>query len=82
MRIYLQKSASDETAMKFYHIIMQQDLLAGWTVIREWGYQGAAGRSARNHYPDRESAEAAVTNLRDQQIARGYKVVFMQGSYS
>jgi predicted DNA-binding WGR domain protein len=32
----------------------------------------------RDHYPDRESAEAAMLKLRDAQLKKGYRVVFMQ----
>lgn len=78
----MQKAASDESAVRFYHIILQEDLLEGWTIIREWGYQGASGRSARKHFPDREAAEAAMMTYRDQQTEKGFQVVFMQGAYT
>ncbi|NNJ94016.1 MAG: WGR domain-containing protein, partial [Halobacteria archaeon] len=50
----------------------------GWSLIREWGYQGARGRVTREHYPDRETAETALVQARDEQLKRGYQVVFMQ----
>jgi predicted DNA-binding WGR domain protein len=53
-------------------------LLEGWTLVREWGYQGAGGRVVRDHYPDRESAENAMLTVRDAQLKKGYRVVFMQ----
>jgi predicted DNA-binding WGR domain protein len=80
MRIYMQIPPSDAGAPKFYHLHLQEDLLDGWTLIREWGFQGAGGRMVRDHYPDRESAEAAMLNLRDVQLKKGYRVVFMQAS--
>lgn len=80
MRIYMQIPPSDAGAPKFYHLHLQEDLLDGWTLIREWGFQGAGGRVVRDHYPDRESAEAAMLNLRDVQLKKGYRVVFMQAS--
>jgi len=63
---------------RFYHLHLQEDLLEGWTLIREWGYQGSRGRIARDHYADREAAEAALIRVRDEQLKRGYQVVFMQ----
>ena len=57
---------------------LQEDLLEGWTLVREWGFQGAGGRMVRDHYPDRETAEEAMFKLRDAQLKKGYKVVFMQ----
>ena len=63
---------------RYYHLHLQEDLLEGWTLIREWGYQGSRGRVLREHYADREEAEAALIRVRDEQLKRGYLVVFMQ----
>jgi len=63
---------------RYYHLHLQEDLLEGWTLIREWGYQGSRGRFLREHYADREEAEAALIRVRDEQLKRGYLVVFMQ----
>jgi predicted DNA-binding WGR domain protein len=57
---------------------LQEDLIGGWTLIREWGYQGAGGRMVKDHYPDRESAQNALLAVRDAQLKKGYQVVFMQ----
>ena len=64
--------------LRFYHLHLQEDLLEGWTLIREWGYQGARGRVQREHYADREEAEAALIRVRDEQLKRGYLVVFLE----
>jgi predicted DNA-binding WGR domain protein len=32
----------------------------------------------REHFPDREAAETALIRVRDEQLRRGYQVVFMQ----
>ena len=78
MRIYMQIPPEGDRAPRYYHLHLQEDLIDGWTLIREWGYQGAAGRLRREHYPDRETAEAALVKVRDEQIRRGYQVVFIQ----
>ena len=78
MRIYMQNPPEDAKAPRYYHLHLQEDLLEGWTLIREWGYQGAAGRVKKEHFQDRESAESALLSVRDEQIKRGYQVVFMQ----
>ncbi|HQU16837.1 MAG: hypothetical protein B7Z66_06945 [Chromatiales bacterium 21-64-14] len=82
MRIYLQVPAVDDHPPRFYHLMLQPDLLDGWNVIREWGVQGAAGRVRREHYPNREQAQQALLSVRDQQVRRGYRVVFMEGTAS
>ncbi len=78
MRIYMQIPPSDAGPPKFYHLHLQEDLLAGWTLVREWGFQGASGRMVKDHYLDRESAEKAMLVIRDAQLKKGYQVVFMQ----
>ena len=78
MRIYMQIPPQDDKAPRFYHLHLQEDLLEGWSLIREWGSQGARGRVKREHFPDRETAELALIRVRDEQLKRGYRVVFMQ----
>ena len=79
MRIYMQTPVGDDASPRYYHLHLQEDLLEGWTLVRESGRQGASGRVTRNHYPDRESAEPALIKARDEQLKRGYRVVFVQG---
>ena len=71
-------SPQDDKAPRFYHLHLQEDLIEGWSLIREWGYQGARGRVVRENFPDRDSAEAALIRARDEQLKRGYRVVFIQ----
>lgn len=66
--------------LKFYHLMLQQDLLDGWVIIREWGYQGAPGRIRRDVYQEYDEAQRALLGIRDAQLKRGYRVVFMSGS--
>lgn len=79
MRIYMQIPAHDQHAPRYYHLLLQPDLLGGWTLIREWGVQGAAGRVKKSYFETRERAEAALIDARDAQIGKGYRVVFVQG---
>lgn len=77
MRIYMQTQPSSETPPKFCHLILQKDLLEGWTVISETGNQGRAGRVKRQHFEAREAATDALEAQRDMHIKKGFKVVFM-----
>lgn len=79
MRIYLQMPAADTRLVRYYQIILEPDLLGGWTLVREWGQQGAAGRVKRDYFPTWDAAEAALADARDSQLAKGYRVVFVQG---
>ena len=73
------KPAANE-APRYYHLILQQDLLGGWTLIREWGQQGGRASLKREVYLERDAAEQALTNHRDQQIRKGFQIMFAQGS--
>ena len=55
-------------------------MLDGWTLIRESGSQGKAGRIKKEHFQDRDQAERALVRARDDQTRRGFRVVFSQGN--
>jgi len=79
MRIYLQIPATDDKAPRYYQLVLQSDMLGGWTLVREWGQLGASGRVKREHFATFDAAETALQEARDNQIRRGYRVVFVQG---
>jgi predicted DNA-binding WGR domain protein len=79
MRIYLQTPCSPEQHPRFYHLFLQEDLFGGWSLVKEWGFQGAAGRTQRVHFDSRGEALEALLNSRDLQLQRGYRVMFFQG---
>jgi len=79
MRIYLQTPANAERPPRYYHLFLQEDLLGGWSLVRQWGYQGAAGTLQREYYRERDAAIEAMMRHRDAQIKRGYRVMFFQG---
>jgi predicted DNA-binding WGR domain protein len=79
MRIYMQTRPSPDHPPRFYHLFLQEDLLEGWTLVRENGQQGSPGKVTRQHYTSWEEAQEAMLALRDKQIERGYQVVFLQG---
>ncbi len=79
MRIYLQIPAIDEQPPRYCQFVLQEDLLGGWTLIKETGRQDGGGRIKRDYFASREEAERALMKARDAQVARGYRVVFVQG---
>ncbi len=68
-----------DKAPRFYHLFLQPDLLGGWSLVREWGYQGAGGTVKKEYFEEREAAERALLAARDAQLKRGYRVVFVEG---
>ncbi len=79
MRIFMQTKPLTRESPRYYHLILQQDLLGGWTLIREWGQQGGRASGRRDFFPAREAAETAFTQARDQQLGKGFQVMFCQG---
>lgn len=82
MRLYMQTPGTAERPPRFYHLLLQQDLLGDWSLIRETGYQGAKGRIQRDHFKTRDSGEQALLKHRDAQLRRGYSIMFIQGQES
>ncbi len=80
MHVYMQIPAVEDRPPRFYHLFLQQDLLEGWSLVREWGYQGARGRVKRDHFASRDEAQEALIATRNAQIRRGFQVVFVQGA--
>ncbi len=80
MRIYMQTPpGGDPPWPRFYHIIVQRDLLGGWTMVREWGHQGSGGRVVKDHFEELDEAVEALGKARDSQLKRGYRIVFSEG---
>ena len=79
MRLFMQSSTTGAEAPRYYQIVLQQDLLGGWTLFREWGQQGGRASSKREVFLERDAALVAFEHARDAQIKRGFRVMFSQG---
>ncbi|NOZ52162.1 MAG: WGR domain-containing protein [Gammaproteobacteria bacterium] len=79
MRIYLQTNPADTGPIRFIHLILQEDLMGGWSLSKESGYQGSSGKTSRHHFDSHENAMESMLQLRDKHIKRGYYVAFVQG---
>lgn len=75
----MQTRPAPNEAPRYYHLILQQDLLGGWTLIREWGHQGGRASGRRDFFEARDKAELALIAARDQQLGKGFQVMFSQG---
>jgi predicted DNA-binding WGR domain protein len=79
MRIYMQMPPGDARPPRFYHLLIQEDLLEGWSFVREWGCQGSPGKVKRSHFTELQEAISALEKERDNQLKRGYRVVYTEG---
>ena len=80
MRLYMQQSATGLPAPRFIRLVLEQDLLGGWTLLRETGQIGGRSTLKREQYADQGSALAALESARDAQLKRGFQLMFAQGA--
>lgn len=79
MRIYLQSQPTPSGFIRFVHLVLQEDLMGGWTLIRESGNQGSPGTVKRENFDAKEQALEAMVKWRDKNIKRGFRVAFVEG---
>jgi len=79
MRIFMQTPPTASEPPRYYQLALQQDLLGGWTLIREWGQQGGRSSSKRETFLEQDEALSAFEYARDLQLKRGFQVMFSQG---
>ena len=80
MRVLLQQPPKGSEAPRYVSISLQQDLLGGWTLMRESGQIGGKSQLKREQFLDTESALAAFDKARAAQLKKGFQVVFVQGA--
>ena len=80
MRLRLQQKPQAGEAPRYVQLILQQDLLGGWTLMRESGQIGGKAQLRREQYLEREAAIAAFEKARDAQVRKGFQVMFAQGA--
>ncbi|QDH69315.1 WGR domain-containing protein [Marilutibacter alkalisoli] len=80
MRLLLQQRPDGPEAPRFVQLFLQPDLLGGYTLVRESGQIGGRSSVRREQFMDQASAQAALERVRDQQLKRGFQVMFTQGA--
>lgn len=72
MRLYMQQSATGLPAPRFIRLVLEQDLLGGWELIREAGQLGGKTQLKRELFTDRAQAIDAFEKLRTVHAKRGF----------
>lgn len=80
MRLLLQQRPEGREAPRFVQLMLQPDLLGGWTLVRETGQIGGRSTVRREQFLEREAAFAALESARDAQLKRGFQVMFAEGA--
>ena len=80
MRLLLQQRPEGREAPRFVQLMLQPDLLGGWTLVRETGQIGGKSTVRREQFLDQQQAFAALESARDQQLRRGFQLMFAEGA--
>ncbi len=80
MRIFLQQKPAAGESPRYFQLILQQDLLGGWTLTRESGQIGGKTQLKREVYLEQDQAVSAFERARDAQIKRGFLIMFAEGA--
>ena len=80
MRLLLQQRPLAGEPPKYVQLILQQDLLGGWQLLRESGQTGGKATLRKELFLDQGQAIDAFEKARDAQIKRGFQVMFAQGA--
>lgn len=80
MRLLLQQRPEGREAPRFVQLMLQPDLLGGWTLVRETGQIGGKSTVRREQFLDQDSAVAALETARDAQLKRGFQLMFAEGA--
>ncbi len=79
MRIYMQQPPQKDVAPRYVQLLLEQDLLGGWTLYRESGNQGGRATLRRQVFIERDDAIHAFEHARDLQIKKGFKIMITEG---
>jgi predicted DNA-binding WGR domain protein len=80
MRLLLQQRPLAGEIPRYVQLILQQDLLGGWSLLRESGTTGGKATLKREQFLEHALAVAAFEKARDAQLKRGFQVMFAQGA--
>ena len=80
MRVLMQQPPQGQESPRYVSISLQQDLLGGWTLLRESGLIGGKSQLKREQFLETESAIDAFENARAAHTNKGFQVVFVQGA--
>ena len=79
MRLFLQQQPAAGEAPKFVQLILEQDLLGGWFLVKESGHTGGRSQLKREQFLQHEAAIIAFEKDRDNYVKRGFQIMFIQG---
>ncbi|GAB3728792.1 hypothetical protein GCM10028862_06580 [Luteimonas pelagia] len=80
MRVFLQQRPAGDEPPRFLQLMLQRDLLGGWTLVRETGVVGGRSQVRREQFLDQAGAVSAFEQARDQHLKRGFQLTYSEGA--
>ena len=80
MRLLLQQRPDGRESPRFVQLMLERDLLGGWTLVRESGQVGGRSSVRREQFMEQGEALAALEHARDLQLRKGFQLMFAQGA--
>jgi len=80
MRLLMQQRPVAGEIPKYVQLVLQQDLLGGWLLLREAGQIGGKVSLKKEQFLEQDAALRAFEKARDAQLKRGFQVMFAQGA--
>ena len=80
MRLLMQQRPAAGEIPRYVQLILQQDLLGGWLLLRETGQIGGKVSLKKEQFLEQDAALRAFEKARDAQLKRGFQVMFAQGA--
>ena len=71
--IMLTRIDERQNVARFYKLDVQPSLFGGWSLVREWGRMGRAGRVCVELYKSRGVADLALISKWAQKRKKGYR---------
>ena len=71
-RIHLEKCHPQRNRFRFYGLSLEPNLFGGWSLVREWGRIGRAGRMHADLYPTLAAAQLALDIKLREKGRKGY----------
>ncbi|MCP4781235.1 MAG: WGR domain-containing protein [Hyphomicrobium sp.] len=73
--MHLRRINPDRNMARFYAMSVQPNLFGQWSLLREWGRIGSAGRLVTGDFACEHQAAAAMAKHLKAKLSKGYKAV-------
>ena len=70
---HMVKIAPEQNQYRYYAMTVMPTLFGDWSLVREWGRIGRAGRRYIEHHPTEQAAIVSLLKWKQAKAHRGYE---------